>query len=619
MTTRRLSPTIALWLATGVLLLAAAARLINAGGWSIWTDEGASLYLSSDPRLSAIVDKLTENHHPPLYFAALGRWRLIAGEARIALRLPTILSGVLAAAVIYRLGADWFSRSAGLSAALLFAVFDIAIHYSQQIRHYGWLVLAVALTTLLLLRWLRRPSWPLLLAYAVSVALMLYTHYLGVIMLAGQMIAGLVLWRGGWRDKLRLVGGWLIAFALYIPWLIALRQILQLLNEGGLATRPNIAPSTLTTLAEFVDLLGDGQGALIAALGLLALWRVARGRWWTTTWVARLFLIGMGGGLFVALFVVNTWIPLLTARTVVFLVPGIVLAAGWGFTLLPGGPRALLLAVLVSLSLATTRVIQPRLDSETVARTLAAGYSPGDVIVLETGSDDNALHYEIRRALADPDAEIIRTLRWVSTRGGVLPVVEQIDYELRQARRVWVVQWLQPSQVMPFLDAGGLDYRLADARELSVGDEYRDLFFDNTFTVALYTRPRDGAPLSFGDTLALHDAILAEAVRAGAALHVDLWWSALTPPPLDYSVGVFLLDEAGVTRAEHHAPPGSSPTSTWTPGALHFDRHTLHLPPDLPPGTYTVAVRAYWYATLEPLRAGDAALVTVGSVRVAPH
>jgi len=84
--------------------------------------------------------------------------------------------GMLAVAVVYRLTRDWFGHTAAFYASLLFAVSDLVVQYSQQVRHYGWLTLAVALMSLLFLRALRKPTWLRWLLYALSVSFMMYTH-----------------------------------------------------------------------------------------------------------------------------------------------------------------------------------------------------------------------------------------------------------------------------------------------------------------------------------------------------------------------------------------------------------------------------------------------------------
>ena len=91
---------------------------------------------------------------------------------------------------------------------------------------------------------------------------------------------------------------------------------------------------------------------------------------------------------------------------------------------------------------------------------------------------------------------------------------------------------------------------------------------------------------------------------------------AQVPPALDYSTGVFLLDGEGRVVAEHNGPPGDAPTTAWAVGDMVYDRHTLALPGDLPPGTYRVMVNAYWYGDLEPLRVNGEAAAVVGQVTV---
>ncbi len=184
-----------------LLLLAMGVRVFGAADRPVWTDEGWSVWAASEPRWSTIIEKVRDDHHPPLYFAALSIWRSLAGDARLALRFLAIAAGVLTVAVVYRVGADWFDRRTGLYAALLYAVLPIAIYYAQEIRHYSWLMLAISLMMLFFLRYLRhpRPAW--LILYLLSVAFMLGTLYVGVLALAVQALVGLLFWRGTWRAK----------------------------------------------------------------------------------------------------------------------------------------------------------------------------------------------------------------------------------------------------------------------------------------------------------------------------------------------------------------------------------------------------------------------------------
>jgi 4-amino-4-deoxy-L-arabinose transferase-like glycosyltransferase len=100
----------------------------------------------------------------------------------------------------------------------------------------------------------------------------------------------------------------------------------------------------------------------------------------------------------------------------------------------------------------------------------------------------------------------------------------------------------------------------------------------------------------FQGGLALAGYDLSEtALTPGAALDVTLIWDAAGPLPVDYTVFVHLVDEAGQIAAQGDAPPrgGRYPTTTWGAGERFPDPHTLALPADLPPGAYALLVGLY--------------------------
>ena len=74
--------------------------------------------------------------------------------------------------------------------------------------------------------------------------------------------------------------------------------------------------------------------------------------------------------------------------------------------------------------------------------------------------------------------------------------------------------------------------------------------------------------------------------------------------PLDYTIFVHLIGPDGDTVAQHDGQPWWEvplPTSTWQPGEMLQDRHTLPLPSDLQPGEYRLEVGVYYWQTLERL------------------
>ena len=473
----------ALLAATLLLLLAAAMRIPGAGAEPLWTDEGHSLFIAEDP-----VERLLDNHHPPLYFAAVNVWSRLAGDSRVALRFLAIGASLLAFAATYRLGRDWFGVPAALAAVALLAVSDLNIEYSRQVRHYGWLVLGVTLSSLTFLRYLKTRQTRHLIPYVLSLAFLFYSHYLGFMLVPIHGLFGLVLWRGSWPDKRRLAVAWVATAILYLPWVVAIRHLLILAQEGGLASRPGALTSTADALRLVVDLLSDGQTALVFGFAAVGVWAVLRRVRLDMVSLARLYVLATGVGLFVVMLLMNNWLTVLTPRTLVFLTPALFLLAGHGLSTLPPRPRGLLVALGVVVGLANTTVIQPRYNNDDAAALLAEHDAPGDLVILETGFDDNAFAYEIEAAVDDPQLELIRTLVWTSSRYEITPVVPQIEDELETHDRVWVVQWLHAPQVMPYLDTPASGFERAESYEVPIGAPYDTEFSDPTIDVVLYER-----------------------------------------------------------------------------------------------------------------------------------
>ena len=116
--------------------------------------------------------------------------------------------------------------------------------------------------------------------------------------------------------------------------------------------------------------------------------------------------------------------------------------------------------------------------------------------------------------------------------------------------------------------------------------------------------PQHAAQFDFGEQIRLLGYDLGQtSVRPGDTLDLQLHWQALTNITEDYQVFVHLLDAEGQRVAGFDKSPreGRWPTSAWEPGQPVVDSYPLTLPPDLPPGVYTLAVGLYRLDSLERL------------------
>ncbi len=115
--------------------------------------------------------------------------------------------------------------------------------------------------------------------------------------------------------------------------------------------------------------------------------------------------------------------------------------------------------------------------------------------------------------------------------------------------------------------------------------------------------------------------------RPGETLHVILYWQALAPIRVNYSVFVHVRGEGETLWARQDAWPqqGASPTSTWRIGDLITDTYDLTLQPDTPPGAYDVEVGVYDSSTVTRLqliaadgRLTDADFIYLSKIQIVP-
>ncbi len=249
-------------------------------------------------------------------------------------------------------------------------------------------------------------------------------------------------------------------------------------------------PTSLEGLLVITKLVFGGTVAVVmGGLYVLGFWRILRRLNYSVTDVARIALVLCGLGLFGVLFLANLRIGLLSARTLVYLVPMLMFVCGYGLDSVRGRAGSVIALGLLVVMLLTRTIIQPRLDSDKVAQAVAAAYRPGDLIVIESGWDDNAFRYELVLALGEsawPD--IIPALPWYDNLYRMGPVVPRVEAALKAHQRVWSINWLIPSQLRPFLDSFGEGFHLALVRDIPVGAQYETRYPVPSVQVALFER-----------------------------------------------------------------------------------------------------------------------------------
>lgn len=190
-----------------ILLLALFLRLINLNQ-SLWLDEAfqfkSTYYFSLKDLLTVY---LPGDFNPPLSYLVNFGFGKVFGYSEIALRLPSVIFGVLTVWLVYKIS------KRKIWPALLLATSGLHIYYSQEARMYSLAAFAVTASFYFLLK--KRWFW-----YTIFSLAALYNHYLTVFILPAQLL--LVK-----RQQIKkLLLAWLGIALGFLPWLpIFLKQL----------------------------------------------------------------------------------------------------------------------------------------------------------------------------------------------------------------------------------------------------------------------------------------------------------------------------------------------------------------------------------------------------------
>jgi len=176
----------------GLFATALALRLFRIGSPDLWLDEAYSGVVSLADR-AEFFTLLRTDTAPPLYYLVLRVWTAVFGHSEAGLRSLSAVAGALTAALAY-LVARRASEAAGIAAGILLALTPLHVHYSQEARTYGLLLLLLLGAIACLLRAVdaggpaRRRWWA---AYAALGAAALWMHTFAAFALAAAPVAAL--------------------------------------------------------------------------------------------------------------------------------------------------------------------------------------------------------------------------------------------------------------------------------------------------------------------------------------------------------------------------------------------------------------------------------------------
>lgn len=221
-------------------------------------DEVFSVKLASTVFTDVIAQSLADSPHPPLHNVLLFSWINIFGKSEAAARSLSIVFSALflsTAFLFFRKFADkWIS----CSLVLILAVSPIFVFYGQQARPYSLIAFLSCLNLLMFSNVMDDARDRKALAlWALSCALLLYAQYMGVLIVAAEMLVAFMYLRQG-RAKVFVYG--FAGCAAILPWMLAAMGSSVLVGADPL---PHISwmqrPQGADLLWHFISVFGSSS------------------------------------------------------------------------------------------------------------------------------------------------------------------------------------------------------------------------------------------------------------------------------------------------------------------------------------------------------------------------
>lgn len=605
-----------------ILLVAFGLRVFRLDAQSLWWDEALSLKLALAPGLEL---RPTDAGHPPLYdYFVLKPWVALVGSSEFATRFLSVAFGVLAVALTFNFARRLFDTTTGVVSAALVAFSAIQLWYSQELRMYTLIACQTLLLFILTHRVIASPRtrWPIWVVIGVLEWSMVYTQYLGILVVAWVNVVALavLIARREWRKLRAWLLAQLLAVLLALPFVpLALSQVRGYVPPGA----------QRLALADFLtQVWGAYMGGTLAVVGHLATFDAL------ATAAAAVFVVGVALLLWrdparrraalllsyvvvpLALIFLTMWLrPGFHPRYVVLLSAPLLILVGrviaffarqgrWGW--LVSVPTALVFVAAFAAG-ASAFYQDPhyqRDDVRAVTTRLARTLGADDAVLLD--HPDYAVDFYYNGAAPSHTIEMNDTDE---------SIIRQVADDTQGRRRVALVSWAQAHSdhrgfLAWLLESSGRRVRTWSVSDLLVRE------YDLERPVALPSF--QAAQQRFGP-LTLTGVYTPPPTPADASVALALRWQADPAGAAEMDspkVSLTLLDAAGRTIASQDAfllDAGGRPPALWEAGRDVVNVYSLTLPPGTPPVTYDVSVAVYDGASLRAVDALDAAGAATGA------
>ncbi len=259
-----------------VTLAGLALRLYRVDWQGAWYDEAYSMVLANLSLRDMPAKLILEPGHPPLYSFVLHAVYRVAGFGDLQGRLLSVVFGTITILTTFALARYLYNATVGMVAAVLVAVSQLAVMYSQETRDYAMALCLVSVAIYFYVKAVREHNLGAWCVFVLTTILMTYTHYFTALTAACLFAHGLL-----YRKRFALPMGWLSGGVLaigasFLPWL-ASGVVRTMLHSNVTTLRAQPTWFAANWLSFLRDLNRYNNGAIDGALHDAPRWSVACG------------------------------------------------------------------------------------------------------------------------------------------------------------------------------------------------------------------------------------------------------------------------------------------------------------------------------------------------------
>lgn len=553
-----------------------------------------------------IVLWLASDVHPPGWRLAAAAWIDLFGTSEAVVRWSSKLINLLSFALVFQLGKHLIDRRAALYAVAFLGLYGFASNSMYELRPYALLIALVTALHLVYLRWLRRPSGKLMVAYVCLGVAAMYTHFYAFTVFAAHALFMLVFRRLERRFVYHTFAMWFFVALSFTPMLLPVMQtVLGPFSRGYYAVDlPTLVQTIGFNPAAIFDILLVASLIGLLSLGLRSA-NQQKFRWYPRSRLAYpLFLLL---ATFAVALLVNSYWTVLNARGFTTVVMLIALMMATGLSLLPTKAGAVLLVLLYAHAPANLAFQPANAPYREIVQTMLPTYQTDSVVVTEFAWAWRWLQpaaYFLMDFTPDNMSKE-RLFHIVDPHDAPHPPTypdELANVFKTFAADVFARRLPAHGQLWRLSEGGGNFQSDALGRWLNqhyalIQSHAWDEPYFTSYTLSEYAKVPDhqGPLIHVGDEMRLYARGLASPVQLAACESVtaETWWQIQHEVKQSYSLSLILADMDSPSQlAIQNSFPADVFTTEWQPGRFYRDRTTLQIPCAIEDGSYHLLLAA---------------------------